>query len=71
MKLNDVITSYKSEKLFSRYVWGGLTTVYETGTLGVLKEMPSKRWTVVFQGHQNYNEEPTGRDMPFVLRKHG
>lgn len=67
MKLNDVITTYKSEKLFSRYVWGGLTA----GTLGVLKEMPSKRWTVVFQGHQNYSEEPTGRDVPFVLRKHG
>lgn len=27
--------------------------------------------TVILQSHQNYSEEPTGRDMPFVLRHHG
>lgn len=54
------------ENLFSSYVWGSLTRVYKIGTLGVPKKMPSRRWTVIFQSHQNDNEEPTGRDMPFV-----
>lgn len=48
MKLKDVITSYKSEKLFYSYLWGGLIGVYKIGTLGVVKEIPSKRWTGIF-----------------------
>ena len=48
MKLRDVITSYKSEKLFYSYLWGGLIGVYKIGVWGVVKEIPSKRWTVIF-----------------------
>ena len=48
MKLKDVITSYESEKIFYSYLWGGLIGVYKIGTLGVMKEILSKRWTVIF-----------------------
>ena len=48
MKLKDVNTSYKSEKLFYSYLWGGLIGMYKIGTLGVVKEIPSKRWMGIF-----------------------
>lgn len=72
VNLSAVLISHKNDREpFFWYVWGGLSGVYKTGTLGVPKERLSKRWTVIFHSHQNHSEEPTGTDMPLVLRHCG
>ena len=67
MNLIVVLISCKNDtESFFWYVWGELTSLHKIDTLGVPKEMLSKRWTVIFQSYHNYNEEPTGRVMPLV-----